>query len=576
MNDSMEKQVEAAEQGRPALIEMLHQLLKDGQGQETGGRKRGRPREVEWIQICLGLLVSVLYGMSNYQQWWRRLKEEWLLGYAPIKVTDDAIIKRLKQAGTKPFEELLMRMKGVPREQATTQSGCTLAPFATEIVAIDEMSGEQMQRHLKEQRSLPAGDRRLLPGKLAGRFNLRSQQWELVQWRKDALANCKVEALSLLAGLAQGSLILADLGYFAFPWFDELTKLGYWWISRLREGTSYKIAHTFYRHEGTLDALIWLGAWRANQAGEMVRLVRFWDGQRLHCYITNVLDPHQLSIKQIAQLYARRWDIELAFLLLKKYLGLKHWWSSHPVLMEQQCLVVLIVAQLLQGLRLQMAAQARVDAFEVSLPLVVEMMPQLLMKKQEPLEWMRNYGKELGLIRAHTRLEPVVPEIAAEELVMPSKSLQQKRKPRYARYGEKVIEGRENAVESKTGAVKKRARKKGKVVEEGSKLKEKGKDKKSKRKTKSQEKGEKSEKQAVKYEKSVKEKEKKEKQNEVVSHKKIAVKSKRNKKDTNPKNIANISEKQNNKGKPTKNTDKRENMKQKISTGKEEIPLFSG
>ena len=52
------------------------------------------------------------------------------------------------------------------------------------------------------------------------------------------LANCKVGVLLLLETLTPGSLILADLGYFSFPWFDYLTSQGYWWLSRLRERTS--------------------------------------------------------------------------------------------------------------------------------------------------------------------------------------------------------------------------------------------------------------------------------------------------------------------------------------------------
>ena len=35
--------------------------------------------------------------------------------------------------------------------------------------------------------------------------------------------------------------------------------------------------------------------------------------QSLRMYLTNVRDPLQLPIADIARLYARRWDIELAF-----------------------------------------------------------------------------------------------------------------------------------------------------------------------------------------------------------------------------------------------------------------------
>jgi IS4 transposase len=59
-------------------------------------------------------------------------------------------------------------------------------------------------------------------------------------------------------------------------------------------------------------------------------------------YLTNVFDPPQLSLADIARLYARSFDIELAFLTLKRELDLHSWWSSKRLLMWQQVLVVLL------------------------------------------------------------------------------------------------------------------------------------------------------------------------------------------------------------------------------------------
>jgi hypothetical protein len=146
MNDSMELQIQEIEEARPALIEELCKKLMESEKAEPGQKKRGRPQQVEWMQIALGVLVSVLYGMSNYQQLWRRLRRKELAGYGKIQVKDDAIIKRLKQAGTEPFERLFKKL-GEGREEVG--NACTLAPLAPEIAAIDEMSAEQMQRHLK-------------------------------------------------------------------------------------------------------------------------------------------------------------------------------------------------------------------------------------------------------------------------------------------------------------------------------------------------------------------------------------------------------------------------------------------
>src|SRR2546429_3960054 len=111
-------------------------------------------------------------------------------------------------------------------------------------------------------------------------------------------------------GLSLGSLLLFDLGYFSFVFFDTLTQRTLWWVSRYREKTSYQIAHVFYRQREVLDALVWLGTGQ-QQARHLVRLVRLSDGIAVRMYLTNVCDPHLLSLGEVAQLSARRWDIEI-------------------------------------------------------------------------------------------------------------------------------------------------------------------------------------------------------------------------------------------------------------------------
>lgn len=63
-------------------------------------------------------------------------------------------------------------------------------------------------------------------------------------------------------------------------------------------------------------------------------------------YLTNVCDPQVLSLTEVAQVSARRWDIEMAFRLLKEYLGMSHWWSSKQELILVQIWVVLLLAHL--------------------------------------------------------------------------------------------------------------------------------------------------------------------------------------------------------------------------------------
>jgi hypothetical protein len=147
-------------------------------------------------------------------------------------------------------------------------------------------------------------------------------------------------------------------------------------------------------------------------------------------YLTNVLDPRQLSLIEIAQLYARRWDIELAFLTLKEALDLHHWWSSKLPLILQQIWVVLIVAHLMQRLRIDIALQAGVDPFAVSLPLLIQYVPRLIAQRQSPIDWVLKHGHHLGFIRPSTRIQVVAPHIPLEQMTFPPADLVLVRKAR--------------------------------------------------------------------------------------------------------------------------------------------------
>ena len=208
---------------------------------------------------------------------------------------------------------------------------------------------------------------------------------------------------------------LFDLGYFSFEWLDTLTQRQVWFVCRLREKTSYQVLHTDSACQEVFDGVIWLGTYDA-RAGEAVRLVRFRVGAVTLSYLTNVLDPTVLPIAEIARLYARRWEIELAFLTLKAHLGLHLWWSSKVAVILVQVWACLILAQLLQAVRLEIACRAQVEPFEVSLPVLVQCVHEPWVVNHDLIAVCVERGRELGLIRPSSRTQVQGSQLAAEHL----------------------------------------------------------------------------------------------------------------------------------------------------------------
>ena len=108
-----------------------------------------------------------------------------------------AVRRHLLRAGTTSLQQLLERVNAALHSRGAATSARTLAPFATQLVALDGTTRDDLYRWCPDLRSLPAGCARLLVGKLAGHFDLYAQQWLHLQFRDHVLAKCKVSSSSV-------------------------------------------------------------------------------------------------------------------------------------------------------------------------------------------------------------------------------------------------------------------------------------------------------------------------------------------------------------------------------------------
>jgi hypothetical protein len=400
--------------------------------EEDTPRGVGRPRVLPSMCLWAGMLVCVLRGMGSQLELWRLLASKGLWEYPRFEVTDQAVYNRLASEGTRPLEELFGQVSALLKERLKPYELGGLASFAQEVVALDQSTLEKVARLVPTPRD--ANPKELVAGKIAGLFDVRAQQWRRVMHIQEANENEKVSAKEMLSGLAPGAMVLFDLGYFSFEWFDHLTDSGYHYLSRMRAKTSYEVIHVYHQDKeaGTLDCVVWLGKHRADRAAHAVRMVRFRVGQKTHSYITNVLDPSLLALHKIPRLYARRWDFELAMKLVKRELGLHLLWGCKPVVVQQQVWAVLIIAQVLGALRMEVAARAGVEVEEVSMGLLVRYMPRFAGRGLDPLKEFVEQGRALGFIRPSRRIDRRAPEIAPERLRALPESVALVRKPRYS------------------------------------------------------------------------------------------------------------------------------------------------
>jgi hypothetical protein len=152
-----------------------------------------------------------------------------------------------------------------------------------------------------------------------------------------------------------------------------------------------------------------------------------------YTYLTNALDPELLPVLEIARLYARRWDFELAIILIKRHLKLHILWSAKDVVVLQQVWAVLTISQILQALQVEIAGRAGADTFDVSMALLVQYAPQYAYTGRNVVDVFVNQGRELPFIRPSTRTVIRAPVIDPSEMAPLPSDLLLIREPRYAR-----------------------------------------------------------------------------------------------------------------------------------------------
>jgi Transposase DDE domain len=399
---------------------------------EEGGKKAGRPRVLPALALWAGVLVCVLRGWNSQREIWRLLNVQGVWHFPRYSLSDEAVYKRLGKASQdtlRPVFEAVTQSLYLAfgRHQGSKQKA--LCSFASGVYALDEMTLDKLFRRLPSLR----GELTIkLAGKISALFDVRQQLWRQLAYQENPQQNERVAARGMLAYLPKGSLLLTDLGYFGFQWFDDLTQQGYWWLSRLRQKTTFEVIHIFYQDDQVLDALVWLGAYRSDRARFSVRLVQYHYAGVQRSYITNVLDPRLFSLHDMVLCYARRWDIEMMFNLVKTHLKLHTLISSKLSVVLHQVFAVFTIAQIILGLRADIAQQANVDPFEVSLDLLVRWVPRFAADNLDPVATILERGKLTGFIRPTSRLTFSLPTLHLKHYVIPDSLTPLERTPRYA------------------------------------------------------------------------------------------------------------------------------------------------
>lgn len=157
---------------------------------------------------------------------------------------------------------------------------------------------------------------------------------------------------------SEGSTVIMDMGYRNFTQFNQWTREGVTWVTRLHPHTSYitnkrNVTSKKEKKAGVKsDLCIRMGSDLSQAEKVNCRLVRFKSPEsgKTFSFISNdLVSPASV----IAATYKKRWSIELLFKRLKQNMPLKYFLGDNPNAIKIQVWCALITDLLLQMVRRQ-------------------------------------------------------------------------------------------------------------------------------------------------------------------------------------------------------------------------------
>jgi hypothetical protein len=354
------------------------------------------------VAVILGLVYRKIPGLAEAS---RVLWTNGLLWVKPLQVSRQALSKRLMQLPVRYFaqifEQVLEHLHSKPAPPSSLQGWSFLIEQFSAIWIADGSTLEELRKRLKIQ----AGKGTVLAGKMMVIVDLLTHRPVFSWYTPEYVANDKQWVDHLLQKLPTGGLLVFDLGFFKFQWFDQFTDTHKYFVTRQREKTAFKVKKVLSVGSHYRDEIVQMGEYRSNPSQHPVRMVSVLWGATWYYYLTNVLDPTKLSARQVCDLYRRRWRIEDAFSITKRLLGLAYVWVGNRNGMEIQIYATWIFYAVVNDLSAEVAIAMNQPLERISLEMVFRSLYHFnSFSKRTPdanvIEYLTTNAKILGILKS--------------------------------------------------------------------------------------------------------------------------------------------------------------------------------
>jgi hypothetical protein len=264
----------------PALFAPRQLERRDPRNPDRLIRLRAR---ILTLPVMVALVVSLGWRrLGSIAEVQRVVVQDGLLWVSPLQVSEQAIAKRLEtlpaSALAAVFTEVSARLQAQPPPQIPGLERWT--DVCTRFSRIAMVDGSTLEAIRKKTQLLQAQTGLVLAGRMMVMVEAFTHRplWQL--YTEDAAANDKRFAPEILAAVPLGGLLVFDLGFFSFLWFDDFTDQQKFFVTRLRQKTAYRITHVLAHRPYYRDELIEVGLPHSHPCRHPLRLLSvLWRGQ---------------------------------------------------------------------------------------------------------------------------------------------------------------------------------------------------------------------------------------------------------------------------------------------------------
>jgi hypothetical protein len=326
-------------------------------------RSLGLPTMVAFV---LSLIWRQLGSVSEAV---RVLEREGLLWTAKLTVTQQSVSARLMRLPAELFENILHQILPQMRARAAARGGRLAEHLEWARTHFSDMliaDASTLDALIKKTGLMADAAGPLLGGKIIALLEVATHLPRRIIYEPDAGSNEQRYWQTITESLTANSLLLIDMGFTNYTWFDRLSTMKIWFITRAKKNMAYTVTRVLAHEGGVRDMLVQIGTQRTG-CEAMMRLVEIEFMGKTYQYLTNMCDPRQLPALYVGALYRERWRIEEAFLLVKRLLGLAYFHTTSLNAVQLQLHATWILYAVLVDLCEQVAFQLGRAASEISL-----------------------------------------------------------------------------------------------------------------------------------------------------------------------------------------------------------------